>query len=126
LTDSRSFSVNTTEGFTDYITAQSVDIQPALRKVYAIFKTIFPDAPECLSFGHPSFGNLVGFEACASNIAIYVGRDILSDLDKAGKLRKYRQNGSVVTSRDAIFFKREIGAEQLVMVSEIAAFVRGT
>lgn len=60
----------------DYIAAQSADVQPRLRELYAILKGVLPDATERLSWKMPTFWkgqNIIHFAAFRHHIGLYPG-----------------------------------------------------
>lgn len=59
-----------------YIREQRKDIQPTLKKVYAVIRATAPDAIEKLSWGMPTFWqgeNLIHFAAHKDHLGIYPG-----------------------------------------------------
>jgi uncharacterized protein YdhG (YjbR/CyaY superfamily) len=75
----------------EYIAAQSEDIQPRLRKVYATIKAALPDATEKISWQIPTFWkgqNLIHFAAFKKHIGLYPGGEATTIF--AEKLTDYK------------------------------------
>ncbi len=81
----------------DYIAAQDENIRPRLLEVYAVIKSVLPDAQEKIAWQMPTFWkgrNLIHFAAAKKHIGIYPGGEAVGVF--ADRLTEY------ITSKGAI------------------------
>ncbi|MDR0820904.1 MAG: DUF1801 domain-containing protein [Oscillospiraceae bacterium] len=75
----------------EYIAAQTEDIQPRLREVYAVIKAALPNTTEKISYQMPTFWNgrnLIHFAAFKKHIGLYPGGEATAVF--AEKLTDYK------------------------------------
>jgi predicted N-acetyltransferase YhbS/uncharacterized protein YdhG (YjbR/CyaY superfamily) len=108
----------------EYIEAQSLSVQPILRRVRSAVRTAAPGAVEKISWQMPTFflspngahgKNLIHFAAQKKHIGVYPGVEAMEYFTP--RLSKYK------TSKGAIQFPyQDFGDEQLALISEIAVW----
>ncbi len=102
----------------EYIKAQPEHIQSLLTEVCQTIRQSLPDATEKTSWSMPTFWrgrNLIHFAAQKNHLGIYPGAEAMVHF--APRLAGYK------TSKGAIQFPyKSFGAEQLALISEIAAW----
>ena len=106
------------ETIDQYIEGQSEEAQIVLHAIRKAIRAAIPDATEKLSWKMPTYWqghNLIHFAAQKNHLGIYPGADAVAHF--APRLSKYK------TSKGAIQFPyKSFGAEQLELVSQIAAW----
>jgi uncharacterized protein YdhG (YjbR/CyaY superfamily) len=102
----------------DYIAAQSEEIRPRLREVYAALKAVLPDAQERISWQMPTFWkgeNLIHFAAFKRHIGIFPGGEATRVF--ADKLTDYK------TTKGGIQLPNDVPLP-LELIKEIAIWRR--
>jgi uncharacterized protein YdhG (YjbR/CyaY superfamily) len=76
ITEQHHFCTEPPKTIDDYIVAQTEEIQPRLREIYATIKAALPDASEKITWQMPTFWkgqNLIHFAAFKKHIGLYPG-----------------------------------------------------
>jgi uncharacterized protein YdhG (YjbR/CyaY superfamily)/TfoX/Sxy family transcriptional regulator of competence genes len=100
----------------DYIAAQDESVQPRLCEVYAVVKSVLPEATEKISYQMPTLKgkrNLIHFAAFKNHIGIYPGAEAMAHF--ASRLTEHK------TSKGAIRFPHDKPLP-LELIAEIAAW----
>lgn len=109
---------NESSSINAYILEQPENIQALLTEVRQTIRAALPDAIEKISWQMPTFWhkrNLIHFAAQKNHLGIYPGAEAMEQF--APKLTGYK------TSKGAVQFPYQtFGAEQLKLISEIAAW----
>jgi uncharacterized protein YdhG (YjbR/CyaY superfamily) len=102
----------------EYIASQPEAVQPLLNAVLQALRDTLPGATEKLAWQMPTFwkgGNLIHFAANKNHLGIYPGAEAMEHFTP--RLVAYK------TSKGAVQFPyKTLGAEQLALISEIAAW----
>jgi uncharacterized protein YdhG (YjbR/CyaY superfamily) len=102
----------------EYIYYQPENIRTILLRVREAIRSALPDAAEKISYRMPTYWqghNLIHFAAMKNHLGIYPGAEAMEHF--ALRLTEYK------TSKGAIQFPyKGFGAEQLALISEIAAW----
>jgi uncharacterized protein YdhG (YjbR/CyaY superfamily) len=105
----------------EYIANQPAALQPLLTRVHTAIREALPDAAEKISWRMPTFWrgqNLIHFAAQKNHLGIYPGAAAMERFTP--RLAAYK------TSKGAIQFPyKSFGAEQLNLITEIAAWCGG-